>query len=62
RRLEPLWDLFRSLGSLRVVSALAEELGLVSAPSLPLPLQGIPDAARQRLREFLAAARLEDDV
>ncbi|MEU3333165.1 dihydrodipicolinate synthase family protein [Glutamicibacter creatinolyticus] len=62
RRLEPLWDLFRSLGSLRVVSALAEELGLVSAPSLPLPLQGIPGAARQRLREFLAAARLEDDV
>lgn len=40
-RLAPLWDLFRAFGSLRVVYAMAHELGLTDAlpprPVLPLP-------------------------
>lgn len=42
-RLQPLWDLFATHGSLRVVAAIAERLGLVSIPSLPLPIRGLSD-------------------
>lgn len=51
-RLEPLWQLFREHGSLRVTAALAEHLGLATAPSLPLPLRGLDAAARARVASF----------
>ncbi|MHA6799603.1 dihydrodipicolinate synthase family protein [Bounagaea algeriensis] len=41
RRLQPLWDLFARHGSLRVISAIAEILGLVPHPNLPAPLRGL---------------------
>lgn len=52
-RLEPLWALFRRHGSLRVVSAAAEELGLVAEPNLPRPLRGLDPAARQEVATAL---------
>ncbi|AEX54667.1 dihydrodipicolinate synthase [Rahnella aquatilis CIP 78.65 = ATCC 33071] len=52
-RLEPLWALFRQHGSLRVVAAAAEILGIVSAPCLPLPLQSLSGDARQHLISVL---------
>lgn len=45
-RLQPLWELFTRHGSLRVVSAIAELLGLVGHPNLPRPLRGLPDDDR----------------
>ncbi|NUL49186.1 dihydrodipicolinate synthase family protein [Cellulosimicrobium funkei] len=49
-RLAPLWDLFDEFGgSLRVVAAIAELLGLVRRPSLPLPLRGLTDPQRDRV-------------
>jgi 4-hydroxy-tetrahydrodipicolinate synthase len=49
-RLAPLWNLFyKYRGSLRVIAAAAELLGLVSAPSLPLPLKAIDGADREQL-------------
>ncbi|WP_309067823.1 dihydrodipicolinate synthase family protein [Microbacterium sp.] len=46
-RLAPLWDLFAQFGgSLRVVSAIAEHLGLVRPRSLPLPIRGLDQAER----------------
>lgn len=56
-RLQPLWDLFAAHGSYRVVSALAEELGLVGHPNLPRPARGLDDAARATLREALGHLR-----
>lgn len=47
-RLRPLWDLFASHGSLRVVAAIAEQLALVSAKCLPRPIQGLGPADRAR--------------
>ncbi|MFO6296770.1 dihydrodipicolinate synthase family protein [Rahnella selenatireducens] len=52
-QLEPLWGLFRKHGSVRVVAAAAELLGMVSAPCLPLPLQSLGGDARQRLAGVL---------
>lgn len=52
-QLEPLWALFRQHGSLRVVAAAAEILGLVSVPCLPLPLQSLSADARQHLTSVL---------
>ncbi len=47
-RLEPLWELFRRHGSLRVMAAAASHLGLTAEPNLPLPLHGLtPDGRRQ---------------
>ncbi|MFT0140845.1 dihydrodipicolinate synthase family protein [Alcanivoracaceae bacterium MT1] len=51
--LEPLWGLFRRYGSLRVVAAAAEALGLVNSPSLPLPLRAITGEDRQRLNAMI---------
>lgn len=45
-RLEPLWALFAQHGSLRVASAIAEELGLVGSLNLPLPLRGLDAGGR----------------
>ncbi|TFD68405.1 dihydrodipicolinate synthase family protein [Cryobacterium gelidum] len=52
-RLEPLWALFQRYGSLRVMSAAAETLGLVHSPNLPLPLLGLDPAARSELEATL---------
>ncbi|MFD6063518.1 dihydrodipicolinate synthase family protein [Rhodococcus wratislaviensis] len=52
-RLEPIWELFRTHGSLRVVSAIAEHLGLVESPNLPLPVRGLAEAARSRVANAL---------
>ncbi|WP_431047061.1 dihydrodipicolinate synthase family protein [Streptomyces sp. P1-3] len=47
-RLEPLWELFRRHGSLRVMSAAASHLQRAAEVNLPLPLRGLaPDARRQ---------------
>jgi 4-hydroxy-tetrahydrodipicolinate synthase len=56
-RLAPLWHLYFEHGSYRVVSALAEELGLVRHPNLPRPVLGLGPAARQNVREALATLR-----
>lgn len=46
QRLQPIWDLFERHGSLRVISAIAEYLGLAAPESLPLPILGLDEAAR----------------
>ncbi|MEU4282124.1 MULTISPECIES: dihydrodipicolinate synthase family protein [Nocardiopsis] len=48
-RLRPLWELFASHGSLRVVAAIAEHLGLVAPRCLPRPILGLPAAERERV-------------
>ncbi|MCP2256173.1 4-hydroxy-tetrahydrodipicolinate synthase [Prauserella aidingensis] len=50
QRLAPLWDLFAQFGgSLRVVAAIAEQLGLARRPSLPLPIQGLSHQQREQV-------------
>lgn len=50
RRLQPLWDLFAEFGgSNRVIAAVAEHLGLAPHASLPLPIQGLTAAQRERV-------------
>nr|WP_297353024.1 dihydrodipicolinate synthase family protein [uncultured Caldimonas sp.] len=56
--LEPIWALFREHGSLRVVAAAAEILGLVSSQTLPLPIQPIRSSARLALARALAELSL----
>nr|AIU93869.1 hypothetical protein LRS1606.435 [Rhodococcus sp. NS1] len=56
-RLEPVWDLFRAHGSLRVVSAIAEELGLIDFPNLPQPLRGLDAQDRVTVSEALEQIR-----
>lgn len=52
--LSPLWELFADCGgSLRVVAAIAEQLGLVTRSCLPLPLLGLDDDDRIRLSQTL---------
>lgn len=53
-RLEPLWALSRQVGgSLRVIAAAAELLGLVQHPCLPLPLKSLGGSSRARLAQLL---------
>ncbi|GAA1234552.1 dihydrodipicolinate synthase family protein [Prauserella halophila] len=53
-RLAPLWDRFAEFGgSLRVVAAIAEHLGLAPHRCLPLPVQGLSDAQRAAVAEVL---------
>jgi 4-hydroxy-tetrahydrodipicolinate synthase len=49
-RLQPLWAEFKAYGSLRVVHALCDDLGLAQS-QLPLPLLPLSAAARSRVRE-----------
>lgn len=56
-QLQPLWDLFYEHGSYRVVSALAEELGLVRHPNLPRPVLGLDARGRHQVRDALTALR-----
>lgn len=54
QRLAPLWELFAEFGgSLRVVAAIAEYLGLAPEQSLPLPLQGLSALQRARISEVV---------
>lgn len=58
-RLAPLWALFADFGgSIRVVAAIAEHLGLAQRNCLPLPLEGLSDAERSRVAEVLDALKL----
>lgn len=56
-QLAPLWELFSEHGSYRVVSALAEELGLVQHPNLPRPVLGLDQGARHQLQAAMTALR-----
>ncbi|MEX3600290.1 dihydrodipicolinate synthase family protein [Kocuria carniphila] len=49
-RLAPLWELNAEFGSLRVVAAIAEYLGLVPEKCLPLPIQGLTEQQRARVK------------
>jgi 4-hydroxy-tetrahydrodipicolinate synthase len=53
-RLAPLWDLFARHGSLRVIAAIAEQLGLAERSCLPLPIRGLDDAARAAVAEAVS--------
>ncbi|CAM4462813.1 dihydrodipicolinate synthase family protein [Paenibacillus typhae] len=51
--LEPLWALFRQYGSLRVASAIAQQLGFISEPALPLPLLPLNSSVNEQLTAVL---------
>lgn len=57
-RLEPLWALFRQHGSLRVVAAIAEHLGLIGAQNLPLPVRKLSDDVRANVNNIVAELEL----
>ena len=58
-QLQPLWELFNQHGgSLRVVASAAELLGLVEAPSLPLPLKALEGEDRHMLASVLDELKL----
>ena len=58
-RLAPLWDLFTEFGgSIRVVAAIAEHLGLVDASCLPLPIQGLAADQRRRVADVIGSLGL----
>jgi 4-hydroxy-tetrahydrodipicolinate synthase len=57
--LEPLWALFRRHGSLRVVAAAAEILGLVSQSPLPRPLLGLGARSRAEVEAALRKCGLD---
>ncbi|TFC30775.1 dihydrodipicolinate synthase family protein [Cryobacterium sp. MDB1-18-2] len=59
-RLAPLWRLFTEFGgSLRVVAAIAEYLGLAPHACLPLPILGLTEAKRVRIAEVVRELRLD---
>ncbi|AIQ54077.1 dihydrodipicolinate synthase family protein [Paenibacillus sp. FSL R7-0331] len=51
--LEPLWSVFRQYGSLRVASAIAQQLGFISSPALLLPLLPLSSAVNDQLAAAL---------
>lgn len=57
-RLQPLWDLFKQYGSLRVMATAAGYLGLVTPPALPLPLQPLHEDGCQQLAKLLDTLEL----
>lgn len=58
-RLAPLWQLFAEYGgSIRVIAAVAEHLGLAAERSLPLPIQGLDAAGRSRVAEAIDSLAL----
>jgi 4-hydroxy-tetrahydrodipicolinate synthase len=59
-RLEPLWAMFRRKGSLRAMATAAELQGLVSHPSLPLPLRGLEGIEREELQSLPAKLELTE--
>lgn len=53
--LDGIWQLFAEAGgSLRVIAAIAEILGMAGEGSLPRPLHGLSADRRERLRAQLA--------
>lgn len=54
-RLVPLWELFATHGSLRVVAAIAHLLGLTAAQNLPAPVRGLDEAARREVGQALGS-------
>ncbi len=58
--LDPLWALFARYGSLRVASAVAEELGLLVHPNLPRPVQGLNPEGRRAVSAALTAIGIRD--
>lgn len=59
QRLAPLWELFAEFGgSIRVVAAIAEHLGLAPKASLPLPIQGLTADQRKRVAGLIDALGL----
>lgn len=57
-RLAPLWELFAEHGSVRVIAAAAEDLGLAPRNCLPLPVQGLGAAQRRRVAGALEELEL----
>lgn len=57
-RLQPIWELFSSYGSLRVTAAIAEHLGLASPQCLPRPIRGLSSGGRDTLHQALATLQL----
>jgi 4-hydroxy-tetrahydrodipicolinate synthase len=57
--LEPLWSLFRTYGSLRVTAAIAEQLGLVPSPNLPLPLHGLDNEGSLKVADAIRQCGLQ---
>ncbi|UYF98892.1 dihydrodipicolinate synthase family protein [Halomonas sp. GD1P12] len=52
--LEPFWALYREHGgSLRVTATVAEVLGVVSRPSLPMPLKTLQGEARRQVEQVI---------
>lgn len=51
--LEPLWDLFRTHGSYRVISALAHETGLTDHDPVYAPVQPLTGEARATVRRAI---------
>ncbi|VXB08462.1 dihydrodipicolinate synthase family protein [Citricoccus sp. K5] len=60
QRLVPLWELFaRHGGSIRVMAAVAEQLGLAQESSLPLPLLGLTEAQRAEVARVIEVLGLK---
>jgi 4-hydroxy-tetrahydrodipicolinate synthase len=57
-RLQPIWDLFRTYSSLRVVYALANLRGICVAEP-PRPILPLPADAQMRVKETLAAIEID---
>ncbi|YCI74472.1 dihydrodipicolinate synthase family protein [Arthrobacter sp. R1-13] len=57
--LEPMWQLFRTYGSLRVTAALAEDLGIVRSSALPLPLRGLDSEGREKVAQAIRQSGLK---
>ena len=57
--LQPIWDLFKEFGDLRVAFALANELGLCKADP-PRPILPVAASVRSRVRSALA--KVEEDM
>ncbi|WP_104061601.1 dihydrodipicolinate synthase family protein [Arthrobacter sp. 4R501] len=58
-RLAPLWELFTEFGgSIRVVAAIAEHLGLAPKGCLPLPIRGLTEDQRRRVAAVMDALGL----
>ena len=56
--LDPIWSLFKEHGSLRVMAAAAETLGLVDAPCLPPPLFPLEEGTRPAVENALTRTSL----
>ena len=53
-KLEPIWVFIKKHGSLRVIATIAELMGLVTAPSLPLPIKSLSGEERQKLKACIS--------